>query len=122
VVVQHIFMVVRCCHECGRKEKQNKKSSSTFVPIHNIPFTPVHRLIPVNEFVKQLLNIIDPCDFRCENNFGMSMIYWAQSSGMLNIYNDGYNVKSTRSKSGNSCGLQEEVREFTYIAHITQFI
>ena len=38
VVVRHIIMVVRYCHERGNKEKQNEKSSNTFVPEHGAPF------------------------------------------------------------------------------------
>ncbi len=54
VVIRRIFMVVRYCHERGKKEKQNHKCGNSTTADRSFPFTHNQRLIHVVEFVKKL--------------------------------------------------------------------
>ncbi len=54
VIVGRIFMVMRYCHEIGKKEKQYKRNYKAFVTAHGSSFNHVQRLAFADQFVKTM--------------------------------------------------------------------
>jgi hypothetical protein len=54
VIVGRIFMVMRYCHERGKKEKQYKKNYKAFVAAHGSSFKYEQRLAFAHQFVKTM--------------------------------------------------------------------
>ncbi len=54
VIVSRIFMVMRCCHEIGKKEKQYKRDYKAFVAAHGSSFKHAQRLAFADQFVKTI--------------------------------------------------------------------
>jgi hypothetical protein len=54
VIASRIFMVMRYCHESGKKEKQYKRNYKAFIADHGSSFKHAQRLAFADQFVKTM--------------------------------------------------------------------
>jgi len=53
VIVGRVFMVMRNCHEGGKKEEQYKEKCKTFVVAHGYSFKHEHKLAYADQIVNK---------------------------------------------------------------------